>query len=225
VGAARALASPPVRAAFQELLPQFEQASGHRLQIEWAGILAILQRVGEGGESRDLVVASQECIDRLIARGRLAERIDLVRAESGVGVLKGRRRPDISSVAALQRELRAAKKVGYSTGPSGVHMAALFKRWGMEAELAPKLVLAPSGVMVGTFIASGEVEFGFQQKSELIEIEGVEWVGALPPEIALTTYFSAGLPAGGANEPVVRAWLDFFAASAPVMRKHGLEPA
>ena len=222
----RALVSPPVRAAWKELVPQFERASGHRLDIEWAGIQAILKRVGEG-ETRDLVVASQECIDRLIALGRIAERIDLVKAISGVGVRRGARRPDISSVASIQRELRAAKKVGYSTGPSGVHVAALFKRWGMEAELAPKLVLAPSGVMVGTFIVSGEVEFGFQQKSELIVIDGVEYVGPLPAPIALTTYFSAGIPRGGAQETAVRDWIRYATApaAAPVLRQHGLEPA
>ena len=222
----RALVSPPVRGAWKVLVPMFEAASGHRLDIEWAGIQAIRKRVGEG-ETRDLVVASQECIDFLVGAGRLAERVDLVRAETGVGVRRGARRPDLTSVASLQRELRAAKKVGYSTGPSGVHVAGLFKQWGMDAELAPKLLLAPSGVMVGTFIASGEVEFGFQQKSELIEIDGVEFVGTLPAPIALTTYFSAGIPRGGAEEAAVRAWLAFATASAAalVLRKHGLEPA
>jgi molybdate transport system substrate-binding protein len=215
-----------VRGAWKDLVPQFERASGHRLDIEWAGIAAIRKRIG-AGETFDLVVASAECIDDLIGQGRLAERIDLVRAETGVGVRRGERRPDLSSTEALKGELRAAKKVGYSTGPSGVHVAALFKRWGMEAELAPKLLLAPSGVMVGTFIASGEVEFGFQQKSELIEIDGVDYVGPLPADIACTTFFSAGLPRARGDESVVRAWIGYLTAAAavPALRKHGLEPA
>ena len=220
----RALVSPPVRGAWKELVPPFERASGHRLDIEWAGIAAIRKRVG-AGETFDLVVASAECIDDLIGQGRLALRIDLVRSETGVGVRRGGRRPDLSSTEALKRELRAAKKVGYSTGPSGVHVAALFKRWGMESELAPKLVLAPSGVMVGTFIASGEVEFGFQQKSELLEIDGVDYVGPLPADVACTTFFSAGVPAAGSNGAAVKSWLDFLATSAPVLEKHGLMPA
>ena len=148
----RALVSPPVRGAWKDLVPQFERASGHRLDIEWAGIAAIRKRVG-AGETFDLVVASAECIDDLIRQGRLAERIDLVRAETGVGVRNGARRPDLSSTEALKRELRAAKKVGYSTGPSGVHVAALFKRWGMEAELAPKLVLSLSLLLPKTSAA------------------------------------------------------------------------
>jgi len=224
VAVVRALVSPPVRGAWKELVPQFERSSGHHLDIEWAGIAAIRKRVG-AGETYDLVLASAECIDDLIRQGRLVKRIDLVRAETGVGVRRGERRPDLSSTAALQRELRAARKVGYSTGPSGVHVAALFKRWGMEAELAPKLVLAPSGVMVGTFIARGEVEFGFQQKSELLEIDGVDYAGPLPADIACTTFFSAGVPAAGSKEAAVKSWIGFLASSGPVLKKHGLMPA
>lgn len=220
----RTLVSPAVRAAWQELAPQFEKASGHRFDTEWAGIAAIRKRIGEG-EVFDLVVGSEASIDELIGKSRLKNKTNLAKAEAGVGVKPGARRPDLSSVQALQRELRAARKVGYSTGPSGVYLAELFRKWGMDAELAPKLVLAPSGVMVGTYVAGGEVDFGFQQKSELLQVPGVEYVGPLPREIALITHFTAGLPPAGANESAVKAWLAYFSSAVPLLRKHGLEPA
>jgi molybdate transport system substrate-binding protein len=220
----RTLVSPAVRAAWQELAPQFEQSSGHRLDTEWAGIAAIRKRIG-GGEVFDLVVGSADSIDFLVQEKRLKGKTHLARAEAGVGMKPGARRPDIASVQTLQRELRAAKKVGYSTGPSGVYLAELFRKWGMEAELAPKLVLAPSGVMVGTYIASGEVEFGFQQKSELLQVPGVEYVGPLPRDIALTTFFTAGLPLAGAQEPAALSWVNYFVKNEAVLRKHGMEPA
>jgi molybdate transport system substrate-binding protein len=220
----RTLVSPAVRAAWQELAPQFEKADGHRLDTEWAGIAAIRKRIGEG-EGFDLVVGSEASIDELVGKKRLKDKRNLAKAEAGVGVKPGARRPDLSSVEAMKRELRAARKVGYSTGPSGVYLAELFRKWGMDAELSPKLVLAPSGVMVGTYVASGEVEFGFQQKSELLQVPGVEYVGPLPAEIALTTFFTAGLPLAGANEAAVLAWLRFFAGAEAVLRRHGLEPA
>lgn len=218
----RALVSPAIRAAWLELAPQFEKSSGHRLAVEWAGIAVIRKRIGEG-EAFDLVVGSSDSIDELVEKKRLVEKKNLVKAETGVGVRKGARRPDLSSVEALKRELRAARKVGYSTGPSGVYLAELFKRWGMADELAPKLVLAPSGVMVGTFVARGEVDFGFQQKSELLQVEGVDYVGALPAEIGLVTAFTAGF--SGKNLDAAHAWVDWFAASVAVLKKHGMEPA
>jgi len=224
VSGIRALVSPAIRAAWLELAPRFEQARGHRLDTEWAGIAAIRKRIGDG-EVFDLVVGSEASIDELVGKKRLSGKKNLARAETGVGVRKGARKPDLASVDALKRELRAAKKVGYSTGPSGVYLAQLFKRWGMEAELAPKLLLAPSGVMVGTFIASGEVEFGFQQKSELLQVPGVEYVGPLPKEIGLITHFTAGVPTSRPDNATVNDWLTFFKSDHSVLKKHGLVPA
>ena len=220
----RALVSPAIRAAWLELVPQYEKASGHRIDTEWAGIAAILKRVGEG-EVFDLVVGSADSINKLISKSKLKDRVDLAKAEAGAGVRKGDRRPDLSSVEAMQRELRAARKVGYSTGPSGVYLDEVFKRWGMAEELAPKLVLAPSGVMVGSFVARGEVDFGFQQKSELLQVEGVEYVGPLPKEIGLVTAFTAGFPVAGEKEVFAKEWMAFFAAALPILKKHGLQPA
>lgn len=222
----RALVSPAIRAAWLELAPQFEKSSGHRLDTEWAGIAAIRKRIGEG-EVFDLVVGSADSIDELVTKGKLTTPITLARAETGVGVRRGARQPDLSSVEALKRELRAARKVGYSTGPSGVYLAGIFKRWGIADELAPKLVLAPSGVMVGTFIARGEVDFGFQQKSELLQVEGVDYAGALPAEIGLITAFTAGFPVSGKKEEFVKEWVSFFSSpgALPVLKKHGLEAA
>lgn len=217
----RALVSPAIRPAWLELAPPFEKSSGHRLAVEWAGIAVIRKRVGEG-EVFDLVVGSSASIDELVEKRKLFAKKDLAKAEAGVGVRKGARRPDLSSVEALKRELRAARKIGYSTGPSGLYLGELFKRWGMAGELAPKLLLAPSGVMVGSFVARGEVDFGFQQKSELLQVEGVDYAGPLPAEIGLVTTFTAGFP--GKPLKAAEDWIAFFNGSAEVLRKHGLEP-
>jgi len=224
VASIRALVSPAIRAAWLELAPQFESAGGHRIDTEWAGIAAIRKRIAEG-EVFDLVVGSADSIDFLIKNKKLKDRVDLAKAEAGAGVRKGERRPDLSSVDAMKRELRAARKVGYSTGPSGVYLDEVFKRWGMAAELAPKLVLAPSGVMVGTFVARGEVDFGFQQKSELLQVPGVEYVGPLPKEIGLLTAFTAGFPLSGEKESLAKAWVAFFVSAVSVINKHGMESA
>src|SRR5919206_277749 len=43
-----------------------------------------------------------------------------------------------------------------------------------------KVVQAPPGVPVGTLLARGEVELGFQQMSEFLEVQGIEVAGLLP---------------------------------------------
>ena len=73
----------------------------------------------------------------------------------------------------------AAPTLGYSTGPSGAHLVRLFERWGIAGTIAPRTVQAQPGTPVGTLVASGAVELGFQQQSELMHVPGIDIVG--PP--------------------------------------------
>jgi molybdate transport system substrate-binding protein len=96
---------------------------------------------------------------------------------------------------------------------------------GIAEAVNAKTRRAPSGTMIGSIIASGEVEIGFQQVSELIHIAGIDNIGPLPDEVQNVTVFSVGLDAK-ANEPeAAKALAQFLTAAAalPVIRKHGLE--
>jgi molybdate transport system substrate-binding protein len=68
---------------------------------------------------------------------------------------------------------------------------------------------------------------GFQQLSELIHVEGIEVLGALPPSIQIVTTFSAGVCAASAQAEAVRALLAFMhsAAAADAKHRQGMEPA
>ena len=113
-------------------------------------------------------------IDDLIKSGKVApgSRVDLARSGVGVAVRAGAPKPDIHSTEALKKTLLAAKSIGYSTGPSGVYLAGLFRRLGIADQIQSKLKQTPTGVFVGGIIASGEVEIGFQQVSELAHYPG-----------------------------------------------------
>src|SRR5690606_37393516 len=102
-------------------------------------------------------------------------------------VRAGAPRPDIGTGDALRAAVLAAPSIGYSTGPSGVALQALFARWGIADEVKQRTVQAPPGVPVGTLIARGEVALGFQQRSELIHVEGIDILGPLPADIAIDT--------------------------------------
>ena len=108
-----------------------------------------------------------------------------------------------------------------------MQLAALFARWGIADEIKGRIKQAPPGVPVGTLVAQGEVELGFQQLSELMALPGITVVGALPPEIQITTVFSAALSVTSTQADAVREVLAFMASPAAdaVKRRNGMSPA
>jgi molybdate transport system substrate-binding protein len=80
---------------------------------------------------------------------------------------------------------------------------------------------------VGTLVARGEAELGFQQLSELMNLEGIAVLGPLPPAIQTLTIFSGGIVANGSDAARARALLDFMnrPATAAAKQQHGMEPA
>ena len=221
----RVMSSLATREAWLELVPQFEKASGHRVKIDWVGSQDMMKRL-RGGEVVDLVVLSASGIDELIKEGRLApgSRVDLASSVIGVAVRAGARKPDLSSGEALKRELLAARSIGYSSGPSGLYLAGLFKKWGIPEA---KITQTPPGTPVGDILASGKVEIGFQQVSELLPIKGIDYVGPLPADIQLRTVFSAGTHVGATQAGAAKELTAFMtsAAAEPVLKAKGLEPA
>ncbi|MGQ2980985.1 MAG: substrate-binding domain-containing protein, partial [Polaromonas sp.] len=187
----------------------------------------------QAGDAFDRVVLASDAIDNRLAAGDRHAGCSVDLAKSGVAacVRAGAPLPDIGSEAAVKRAVLAARSLSYSTGPSGVALAQLFERWGIAGEIQGRMVQAPPGVPVGTLVARGEVELGFQQLSELLHVEGIRVVGPLPPAIQITTIFSAGIhasvPAGSPQFGRVKALLDYMCSpqADEAKQRQGMEPA
>ena len=106
-------------------------------------------------------------------------------------------------------------------------LAKLFERWGIADEIKDRLVTPPPGIPVGSLVAKGEVELGFQQLSELINLDGITVLGLLPPAIQIITTFSAGVCAGSQQGDAVRAMLADMNTpeAAAAKRRQGMDPA
>jgi molybdate transport system substrate-binding protein len=224
----KVLSSIATREAYLELVPQFESASGHKVSTTWAGTTAIMQRMA-AGETYDLVIISSNEMEELIKQGKIVSgsHVDLAKSGIGIAVKAGAKRPDVSSTEALKQALRAAKTVGYTSGPSGVYMGSLVDRMGIAAEVKAKFRSVPSGGTIGTIVASGDCEIGFQQVSELVHIPGIDYIGPLPADVQRITVFSCGLQAGAPQPDAAKALAAFLTTSdaRAVMQKHGLETA
>jgi molybdate transport system substrate-binding protein len=221
------ISSMATRLVLAELAAAYAERSGVGVAIESTGGKDAARRV-RGGEAFDVVVLASDAIDDLIGSGHLLDgRVDLVKSKVAIAVRAGAPRPDVDSEAAVERAVRAARFVGYSTGPSGEHLERLFERWGIAEEMKDRLVQAPPGVPVASLVASGEVELGFQQLSELLHAEGIFVLGTLPAAIDHITLFSAGIGAATKNAAAARELLGFMASphATAVKRRHGMEPA
>ena len=127
----------------------------------------------------------------------------------GAGDQAGRPKPDTGTIEALKKTLLAAKSIGYSTGPSGNYIITMFERLGVADQVKPKLKQTPTGVFVGTIVANGDVELGFQQVSEMTPFAGVDNLGPLPGELPKMTVFSNGISAHATQSGAATARIEF----------------
>jgi molybdate transport system substrate-binding protein len=222
------LSSMATRELLSELVAQYQRSSGQSVTSEAAGGVDVAKRV-RAGEAVDVVILSSTAIDSLIAAGSLLpdSRTDLVKSGVSIAVRVGAAHPDVASEAAVKRAVLAARTLSYSTGPSGVYLEKLFERWGILGQIRERIVVPPPGVPVGSLVASGKVELGFQQLSELMSLPGIEVIGPLPPAIQTITVFSGGISSGCTQPQTARALLDYLAAPAVAQTKsrHGMETA
>lgn len=211
----KGISSMATRQMLNALLVQWRAKGGVDTHLESVGGVEAANRVLEAKEVFDLVFLASDALERLEKAGRLVanSRVDLARSSVAVAVPANKPVPDIGSAQAVRETVLAARSVGYSTGPSGVALQRLFSQWGIDEQIRARTVQAPPGVPVGSLIAQGEVELGFQQLSELIHVPGIRIVGVLPDDMAISTIFS-GAVVDGSRQPDQAASLLAFMASA-----------
>jgi molybdate transport system substrate-binding protein len=217
--------------AMEELGPQFERASGHRLSLTFASAASLAKRVADG-EGPDVAIVSAPALDDLVKQGRVAGgRVDIAKSGMGVAVRAGTAKPDISTVEAFKRTLMSANAIAASNpaggGASGTHFAAVLVRLGIAEAVQSKLKYSGGGLggLAGTLVANGEAELGVQQISELMAAPGVDIVGPLPADLQNTTQFAAGIPVNARAPDAGRALIAFLATPAArgVLKAKGLE--
>lgn len=226
--ALKIISSMATKKLLGELIHLYEQQRPNvSIHLESVGGVDAARRL-QAGEALDGAVLASDAIDKLMSSGHIltASRVDIVRSDVAIAVKQGTPLPDVSNEDAVRQAVLSARTIGYSTGPSGVQLAALFERWGIAEEVKNKIVVPPPGVPVGSLVASGEVALGFQQLSELMHLSGITVIGTLPPPIAISTIFSCGVATASKQPDAVRDLFAFLASPETAMpkRNNGMEP-
>jgi len=225
----KVLSALSIQGIIDEIAPQFERASGHKLVISYGALGVVMKRI-QNGETADVVILPRQGIDTLVNEGKAAAGNVTVIAHSnmGVAVRKGALKPDIATPDAFKRTLLAAKSIVYANpeggGPSGWHMAKVMEHLGIVNEMKPKTRFANT-TDFGAVMADGRAELALYQLQNLVQTPGVEIVGPLPGNLQETTVFAAIVMASSKNATVGRALMAFLRTtdSAKVMKAKGLD--
>jgi len=221
------ISSMATRHVLTELGAAYQQKTGQSVAIESVGGVDAARRI-RAGEKFDIVVLADEAIKQLETDGciKSGSRAGFADSAIAVAVKSGARRPSLADGESLKAAVLAAQSICYSTGPSGTQIVKLLEKWGIDRLMSGRIVQAPPGVPVGTLLARGEAELGFQQLSEFLDVQGIDIVGPLPQEIQSLTRFSCAVGALASNEAGARDFIRYLTSSEAdaSKRRHGMEP-
>jgi molybdate transport system substrate-binding protein len=215
----RVLSAVGMREIIKEIGPEFEKASGYKLNVSFDSGAIIEKRI-TGGEVADVILVPRAIIDRLTTSNKLISdsTADIAISIVGVAVRKGSPKPDISSSEAFKRAMLNAKSIVCPDpalgGSSGTHIAKVLQQLGIADIIKPKLILVSTpdqiATMPGYVVAAGKAEIALHQMQELMSVPGIEIVGPLPDALQGRFLFSAGVMIAAGNRKASRSFVEFL---------------
>lgn len=191
----KVLSAGAIKPVIAGALPEFERSTGHKVVIENDTAGGLLRRV-RAGESFDLLVMPLPGLQQLAGEAAVPATgvVSIAKVGIGVAVKQGAPKPDISSSAAFRQALLSARAVAYidpaAGGSSGIYLTQLFEKMGIAAQIAPKAVLVPGG-LVAQRLVTGEADLAVHQISEILAVPGATLVGPIPADVQNYTVYAA----------------------------------
>ena len=215
------LSTGVIGVAMKELVPQFEQMSGHTVKVSFQISPVVTKQISGGIASPDMAIITGGGIDALVKEGKITStsKVQLGETRVAVAVRAGAPQPDIGSVEAVRKMILNAKSLAYTdpaTGaPTALHMVELLHRLGVADAVKDKTKLGQGGP-IGEMVAKGEAEIGFQQVPELMPVAGISIVGPLPPELQNIIPVTAGILPQAREPAAAQSFIAFL--TSPVAR-------
>ena len=211
------LSGGAVEPGLKPVLAAFQAATGHTVRVTFNAAPQIASRI-ERGESWDVVIAPVAVLDAFVSSGRAgAERVGVGRVGLGVAVRPGAPVPAIGDAESVKRSILEADSIVYNRASTGILVAAMLRRMGIEEQVAGKASLYPDGASVMEHLLHGsghEIGFGALTEIMLFKDRGLRLVGPLPPGLQVYSLYAAALPAAGNRAEPARRLLEYFASPA-----------
>jgi molybdate transport system substrate-binding protein len=222
------ISSTGLKAVLDELIPEFERASGYKVVVKYGPSAALKQEIQQGAPF-DLAVLTPAFMDDLVKQGKVVgeSKRSIARAGMAIAIRTGSRRPDIRTTAALTRTLLEAKSIAYAEqGAGGIYFARLADRLKIAEKLKSKSHPTDTGEQVVHAVADGDAELGILPLSEILPFSKIEALGPFPAEVQDYAVMVGGVGAHAKDPAAARNLIEFLTGptSAPVINRKGMEP-
>jgi molybdate transport system substrate-binding protein len=223
----KVLAGGSMTDVLNELAPQFERASGHKLVIHFDSTPNLI-KLATSGAPFDLGVVPVDVFKDAAAKARFAAgpTVDIARAGYGVAVRVGAPKPDLNTPAAFEKSMLDAQSIAYiPASAAGGYVTGVFERLGIAEQMKAKTKPQTATTQIPQAVARGDAELGIFLINVLIA-PGVELAGPFPAELQQELVFSAAIAADTKEADAARALIQFLAtpAAAAVIKAAGMTP-
>ena len=221
------LAGGSMTGSLNELGPQFERASGHKLVIHFDSTPNLI-KLATSGAPFDLAVVPVDVFKDAAAKARFAPgpTIDIARVGYGVIVRAGAPKPDVSTSDALKQTLLNAHSIAFvPESAAGGYVLKTFDRLGISEAIKAKTRPQTTPAQIAPAVANGEAELGVFLVNVLIA-PGVELAGSFPAELQQELVFTSAVAADSREADAAKAFITFLAtpAAAAVIKAKGMNP-
>ena len=203
------------KSAIQRIAPLFTSKFGIRLEIAF-GAPAHTREIITDGSGFDVVVVTQGSLNEAAALQLDSESSFLVaKSPVGMGLRMGLEKREINDVALFRDMICSLESVGLSDPKAGTNLGndilASAEKLGFGDDLRSRAVfiLGP-GSVVSLEVGKGKPDAVITLQSEIINVDGVQFLGAIPDAMGLGTPFVAGKALLANTNPEARLFLEFL---------------
>ncbi len=231
----RVIAGSGVAAALDELIPDFERATGAKVTVDYTSGGSLRDRVLKG-EAFDAGLVPTEALKPLADAGKLVmdTRLNFADARLAFAVKKGGKKVNATTLELFQAALTDARSIAWPDPKSGASVGLLFGKtvdmwapsWGLSESLAEKTKLTPTVTAVAAALKSGEAELGVLLTTQIAADPDIELASLLPAELQLSNLYVAFVMAGSKQPDLAKKFIAHLStpAAADVVRSKGFDP-